>query len=119
MGDGHPRFEIRHGEDLLLKVYCEKIDLQTPPEGTSQLVGLNALGKVHFSGPGIEGTCEQLSILSAQGEVLVKGAVQMKVKKGKVSTDVSAERMMFQLSSVGLVSKPQPQTGVVPAGYKP
>ena len=107
MGVGMPRFEIRNatGEELLLKVYAEKIEMKSAPEGVkaSPLAGITASGKVKFTSSGIEGTCDELSILSGTGEVMLKGNVHMKTKlKGKSWSEMTADKMIYQIGGAGL-----------------
>jgi hypothetical protein len=117
MGDGQPRFEIRSTTttDLLLKVYGEKIEMQAPPDARSSLAGVTAIGRVRFTAPGIEGTCDHLRILSATGEVLLEGSIHLKAKHGKGWSDITAEKMVYQIGTSGLTSPSTPK--VTPAGY--
>jgi hypothetical protein len=106
--DGNePRFEIRNGDELVLKVVCERVDMQSPANGPQALVGLHASGRVRFSGPNLEGTCESLTVLSASGEVELKGNVHLRCRKGKVCTDLVSDRMLYHLAS-SAVSVSQP-----------
>jgi hypothetical protein len=106
LGDGRPRFEIRTSDsaDLLFKVYAEKVDMQPAPEGakTNPIAGVTAVGQVRFVGPGVEGTCDQLCVLSGTGEVLLKGNVSMKTKRGKTWSEMTAEKMIYQIGASGL-----------------
>jgi len=116
------RFEIKHGDELLLKVYADKMEMQAPSNGPQPMAGVTATGGVRFYGPGVSGTCEQLSIVSSTGEVLMKGHVQMKCKKGRLHNEVSADRMLFQLGGAGLVSvtdrtKKDETPRITPASY--
>ena len=107
MGDGKPRFEIRNtaSEEILLKVYGEKIEMTAPPENkTATLAGVSALGRVKFTAPGIEGTCDQLTILSGTGEVLMKGNIHLKTKRGKSWSEMTAEKLVYQIGNAGLGS---------------
>jgi hypothetical protein len=117
MGDGQPRFEIRSTSttDLLLKVYGEKIEMQAPPDARSTLAGVTAVGRVRFTAPGIEGTCDHLRILSATGEVLLEGTIHLKSKHGKTWSEMTAEKMVYQIGSSGLTAPSTPK--VTPAGY--
>lgn len=115
MGDGKPRFEIRNtaSEELLLKVYGEKIELSSPQDGRpTTLAGVSAVGQVKFTAPGIEGTCDHLTILSATGEVLLKGNIHLKTKRGKTWSEMTAEKMVYQIGTSGL-STPAATTGNV------
>jgi hypothetical protein len=117
MGDGQPRFEIRSTSttDLLLKVYGEKIEMQAPPDARSSLAGVTAVGRVRFTAPGIEGTCDHLRILSATGEVLLEGSIHLKSKHGKGWSEMTAEKMVYQIGSSGLTAPGTPK--VTQAGY--
>jgi hypothetical protein len=120
MGDGQPRFEIRNSAstELLLKVYGEKVEMQAPPDARSSLAGVTAMGRVRFMAPGIEGTCDHLSILSGTGEVLLKGNIHLKTKRGKAWSEMTAEKMVYQMGTAGLGS-PGARTSVTPASYIP
>jgi hypothetical protein len=119
MGDGEPRFEIRNtvSTDLLLKVYGQKIEMQAPPDAKSSLAGVTAMGRVRFTAPGIEGTCDHLTILSGTGEVLLKGNIHLKTKHGKAWSEISADKMVYQIGTNGLTAPGTPR--VTPAGYIP
>ena len=120
MGDGQPRFEIRNSAstELLLKVYGENIEMQAPPEARSSLAGVTAMGRVRFIAPGIEGTCDHLSILSGTGEVLLKGNIHLKSKRGKAWSEMTAEKMVYQIGPAGMAS-PVARNPVTPASYIP
>jgi hypothetical protein len=122
MGDGQPRFEIRNtlSTELLLKVYGERIDMQSPPDQkSSSLAGVSAAGRVRFTAPGIEGTCDQLTILSATGEVLLKGNIHLKSKYGGGGGEVTAEKMVYQIGTSGMAKPTGSRTTVTPASYIP
>ncbi|MBO0698487.1 MAG: hypothetical protein J2P46_08840 [Zavarzinella sp.] len=120
MGDGQPRFEIRNSAttELLLKVYGEKVEMQAPPDAKSSLAGVTAMGRVRFTAPGIEGTCDHLSILSGTGEVLLKGNIHLKTKRGKAWSEMTAEKMVYQIGATGLLSD-SARNSVRPASYIP
>lgn len=121
LGDGKPRFEIRTNDstDLLFKVYGEKVEMQAAPDGVrnSPIAGVTATGKVRFVGAGIEGTCDSLSILSGTGEVLLKGNVHMKTKRGKAWSEMTAEKLIYQIGASGLTT-PASKSPVTPAAYQ-
>jgi hypothetical protein len=117
MGDDRPRFEVRDGEEALLKVVCEKVDVKSPSDRGESMSTLKAVGRVTFVTPGGEGTCDELSVVPGTGQVVVSGKVAFRYTWGKVETEVSGERMTFRLGSTpGVV-----QTGgttAVPASYR-
>ncbi|HEX3152266.1 MAG TPA: hypothetical protein VHR66_29600 [Gemmataceae bacterium] len=121
MGDGTPRFEIRNTAttELLLKVYGQKIEMQSPTDARGTLAGVSASGAVRFTAPGIEGTCDNLRIMSATGELLLEGQIRVKTKHGKTSTEMTADKMVFQISTSGVGSPSTPRTSVTPVGYIP
>lgn len=121
MGDGKPRFEIRNTQttELLMKVYGDRMEIQTPPDGKTSLSGVTANGNVRFTAPGVEGTCDQLTILSGTGEVLLKGNIHLKAKFGKSSSEITAEKMVYQIGAQGLVAPAGTKPTFTPAGYVP
>ena len=122
MGDGKPRFEIRNtaSEELLLKVSGEKVEMTTPPDGRpSTLAGVSAVGHVKFTAPGIEGSCDHLTILSGTGEVLMKGNIRLKTKRGKAWSEMTAEKLVYQIAATGLNAPTTPRPLVTPASYIP
>ena len=122
MGDGKPRFEIRNtaSEEILLKVYGEKVEMSAPPDGRpSTLAGVSAIGHVKFTAPGIEGSCDHLTILSGTGEVLMKGNIRLKTKRGKSWSEMTAEKMVYQIGATGLNAPNTPRSPVTPASYIP
>lgn len=120
MGDGQPRFEIRNSAtaEVLLKVYADKVEMQAPPDAKSSLAGVTAIGRVRFSAPGIEGTCEHLTILSGTGEVLLKDRIHLKAKSGRAWSEMTAEKMVYQIGTAGLTA-PGARPAVTPASYIP
>jgi hypothetical protein len=100
-GTGQPHFDIRDGDQLLLKVSCEQIELHGAHDAASGLPGLTATGKVKFHGSGLDGTCDQLTIVSMKGEVALKGGVRLTCYRGTTGSQVVAESVMFQLTRTG------------------
>ena len=98
VGEGEPTFEVRCGDDLMLKVTCEKVDITSPPKGNGPS-SVKASGKVRFAGFGAEGTCEELSFLAGTGEVSMVGAVKISVKDklGRIESELSTENAKYKL----------------------
>lgn len=99
MGEGNPRFEIRDGEEVVLKVVSEKIDVKAPTEKGDLWSTLKASGRVKFQSPGGDGFCDELTISPGSCEVVATGKVQFKYNWGKVETAVTSERMTFRLGA--------------------
>jgi hypothetical protein len=119
MGDGQPRFEIRNSSstELLLKVYGERVEMQSTRDARSSLVGVTAAGHVRFIAPSIEGTCDHLTILSGTGEVLMEGNIRLKTKRGKAWNEMTAEKLVYQIGTSGLNAGGAPRSEVRPASY--
>jgi hypothetical protein len=115
MGHGQPRFEVSDGELVVLKGTCERVEMPAPREGLAQsMTNLQALGNVRVSGPGLDGRCDQLVILSLKGEVLLKGNVQLHTHKGKSSSELNADQVIYQLSGSTASNGAKPQSGITP-----
>lgn len=98
VGEGDPSFEVKCGDELVLKVVCEKIDIKSPEKGNGPSA-VKASGKVRFVGFGAEGTCEELSFLAGTGEVGMAGAVKIQVKDklGRVESELTTETMKYKI----------------------
>lgn len=103
VGEGEPSFEVRSGDDLVMKVACEKIDIKSPEKGQG-LSAVTASGKVRFVGFGSEGTCESLSFLAGTGEVSMTGAVKIQVKDklGRVESELTTDTIKYKLDASSL-----------------
>jgi hypothetical protein len=116
MGDDRPRFEVRDGDEVYLKVVCDKVDVKSPSDRGETMSVLKATGKVAFITPGGEGECEELTVMPGTGQVVVTGNVSFKYNWGKVETTVSGEKMTFRLGSAPGMAPATPTT--VPASYQ-
>jgi hypothetical protein len=103
VGEGEPMFEVRQGDDLIMKVKCEKVDIKSPEKGQG-LSAVTAAGKVRFVGFGAEGTCDSLSFLAGTGEVAMAGNVKVQVKDkiGRVESELTADKMQYKLDNATL-----------------
>jgi lipopolysaccharide export system protein LptA len=109
VGDGEPTFEVRSGDDLVLKVVSDKVDVKSPEKGSGPST-VKASGKVHFVGFGAEGNCDELAFLAGTGEVNLTGNVKVHVKDklGRIESELSTERLMYKIdaSAIGGSLKP-------------
>jgi hypothetical protein len=98
VGEGEPSFEVRSGDDLVLKVVCENVDVKSPEKGRGPS-SVKASGKVRFAGFGAIGTCEELSFLAGSGEVAMTGTVRIQVKDklGRIESELFAESVKYKL----------------------
>jgi hypothetical protein len=114
------RFEIRDGDKILLKVYCDKVELHGAQDGSSALPGLTATGHIRLHGAGLDGTCDQLIVAATDGKVTLKGSVHMTCYRGTNSSQVTADQMSFQLNRAGetpVNTKARGTSNVVPASF--
>ena len=109
VGEGEPTFEVKNGDNLVLKVACEKVDIKSPEKGTG-LSQVTARGKVRFAGFGAEGTCDELTFMAGTGEVSMTGEVKVQVKDklGRVESELTTGSMKYKIdaSATGGALKP-------------
>jgi len=115
MGDERPRFEIRDGDEVYLKVVCDKVDVKSPVEKGETSSTLKASGKVTFITPGGDGVCDELTVAPGSGLVVVTGKVTFRYTWGKAETTVSGDKMTFRLGQTPGQTIAAPTT--VPASY--
>jgi hypothetical protein len=109
VGEGEPTFEVKHGDDLVLRVVCEKVDVKSPERGSGPS-SVVATGRVRFVGFGAEGTCESLSFLSGTGEVTMTGGVRVQVKDklGRVESELTSDRLQYRIDAAHLQGMARP-----------
>jgi hypothetical protein len=88
---GRTQFELRRGEESLLRVQCEALDFSSPGGG------LVARGKVVVTGPCLEARCERLTLAWQSGEVALDGGVQLSVRHEGLVQLMRAEALTFRL----------------------
>lgn len=100
VGEGEPMFEVKSGDDLVLRVVCEKVDVKSPEKGQGPS-SVIASGRVRFVGFGAEGSCDSLSFLAGTGEVAMTGAVRVQVKDkiGRVESELTSDRLQYRLDA--------------------
>ena len=100
---------MKYGDNLVLKVACEKVDIKSPEKGTG-LSEVTAKGKVQFAGFGAIGTCDELSFMAGTGEVRMAGNVKVLVKDklGRVESELTTATMKYKIdaSAIGGALKP-------------
>ena len=109
VGNGEATFEVRHDDDLVMKVVCEKVDIKSREKGQGPS-SITATGNVRFVGFGAEGSCESLSFLAGTGEVSLVGNVNVKVrdKIGRVESELHADKMKYKLDQNALTGAIKP-----------
>ncbi|QEL19687.1 hypothetical protein [Limnoglobus roseus] len=116
LGTGQPKFDVLAGDDVLLKAVCDNVDIRSPAEKGAGVTPLKAGGKVRFSAPGCEGTCDNLTVLPSTGEVELVGNVKVHCRMGKGETEINATTMKFKLGSAPAYAVPEP--GVTSATFR-
>jgi hypothetical protein len=101
MGDGQPHFEVRDGEEVVLKVHSVSVNVRTTTDRGEYVSALNASQRVKFTTPGGEGSCEELEVQAGTGEIIASRNVTFKYTWGKFETALNSERMTFRLGSAG------------------
>ena len=110
MGDDRPRFEVRDGDEIYLKVVSDRVEVKSAAD-KADAATMKAGGKVGFVTPGGDGTCDELTILPGSGQVVATGNVAFRHTWGRSETTVTAERMTFRLAHPGPTA--------IQAGYTP
>ena len=99
MDENNPKFEVRDGEEVVLKVISDKVDVTSPKNKGERWSTLKAMGQVKFMTPGGDGFCDELQVVPGTGEVIAIGHVKFTYNWGKVETSASAEKMNFRLGT--------------------
>ena len=99
MDEGNPKFEVRDGEEVVLKVVSDKVDVASPTQKGDRWSTLKACGQVKFATPGGDGSCDSLQVVPGTGEVVAVGNVKFTYNWGKVETSASSEKMNFRLGT--------------------
>jgi hypothetical protein len=90
--NGVTQVDLRHGDELLMKVQADKIDLHTPAGG------FQATGRVAVTGPCVEARCDRLTIAWATGQVALDGGVRLAFQNKGVVHEMRAESVCFRLN---------------------
>jgi hypothetical protein len=99
LGSGKPYFEVRDGEELVLKVVSDAVEVKAPAENGDAASVLKASGGVSFRTLGGNGTCDELRVVPGTGEVVVSGRVAVTSNWGKAETTATADKMTFRLGA--------------------
>ena len=92
-----PWFEVRDGEEVVLKVTADAVDLKATADAADPTGGLKASGGVTFRTLGGNGACDELKVVPGTGEVIVTGKVSVTSNWGRTETTATAEKMTFRL----------------------
>jgi hypothetical protein len=97
LSDDKPWFEVKDGDDLVLKVTAEGVNLAAASDAKKAGGVLTAAGGVTFRTLGGYGTCDELRVVPGTGEVEVTGKVAVTSNWGKSETTATADKMTFRL----------------------
>ncbi len=89
------QIELINGDTVSLRVQCDRVDVQMPSGG------IQAIGKVCVSAPGIDIRCNRMLIGWQAGEIAMEGQVRILCQTGQQRTEMSAESVNCRLNSVG------------------
>lgn len=98
LSDEKPWFEVRDGEELVLKVTADAVSLEAAASGKTTST-LTATSGVTFRTLGGFGTCDELKVVPGTGEVVVTGKVAVTSNWGKAETTATADKMTFRLGT--------------------
>jgi hypothetical protein len=97
LSDDKPWFEVKDGDEVVLKVTAEAVQLNATAEKGRPAGVLVATGSVTFRTLGGYGTCDELHVMPGTGEVVVTGKVTVTSNWGKAETTATADKMTFRL----------------------
>jgi hypothetical protein len=98
LSDEKPWFEVKDGDEVVLKVTADGVQLVAIAEKRSDKPStLVAVGGVTFRTLGGYGTCDELQVVPGTGEVVVTGKVTVTSNWGKAETTATADKMTFRL----------------------
>lgn len=97
LSDDKPWFEVKDGDEVVLKVTADAVQLNATAEKSRPAGVLVATGAVTFRTLGGYGTCDELHVMPGTGEVVVTGKVTVTSNWGKSETTATADKMTFRL----------------------
>lgn len=97
LSDDKPWFEVKDGDEVVLKVTADAVQLSATAEKGRPAGVLVATGAVTFRTLGGYGTCDELHVMPGTGEVVVTGKVTVTSNWGKSETTATADKMTFRL----------------------
>lgn len=89
------QIELMRGDEVTLRVQCDRVDVQMPSGG------IQAIGKVCVSSPGLDIRCNRMMIGWQAGEIAMEGQVRILCQTGQQRTEMSAESVNCRLNSMG------------------
>jgi hypothetical protein len=107
LADGHTLLIARLNKRLEFRIECERVKMESPDGAVL------AIGKVSFIGPGVKGTCQQLTIGLAGDILVLDGKAQIQVQQGNPSdlaiptVELAGERVSVRLQQLTGGAAPQ------------
>jgi hypothetical protein len=90
---GRTQLTAETSKDVQFRLTCERLNLQAP-KGS-----IEAQGAVKLSSPGIDGTCDRLTITWQNDQVVLEGKAQMKCHRNGQDLELQSERLSLRLSA--------------------
>jgi hypothetical protein len=107
--EGRTQLTAETSKDIQFRLSCERLNLQAP-DGT-----IEAHGAVKLSSPGIEGTCELLTITWQDDHVVLKGQAQMKCRRDGQDLELKSDQLSLRLSGARIVNSSPAEESEPPA----
>lgn len=99
MNVGRPSLTILSDNAEVMTLTCEQLDLAARSPGDETVSGIKATGKVTFTAPGCQGSCDELQLNPKSWDGMMLKNVKAKCTNGKSSTELAADKMTFKLRS--------------------
>ena len=99
MNTGRPSLTILSDNAEMMTLTCETLDLAARGPGDETVSGIKASGKVTFTAPGCQGTCDELLLNPKSWDGTMLKNVKAKCTNGNSGTELAADKMTFKLRS--------------------
>jgi hypothetical protein len=99
MNNGRPSLTILSDNAEMMTLTCEQLDLAARSPGDETVSGIKASGKVTFTAPGCQGSCDELLLNPKSWDGTMLKNVKAKCTNGNSGTELAADKMTFKLRS--------------------
>jgi hypothetical protein len=96
---GRPSLTILSDNAEMMTLTCEQLDLAARGPGDESVTGIKATGKVTFTAPGCQGSCDELTLNPKSWDGSMLKNVKAKCTSGTGTTELAADKMNFKLRS--------------------
>jgi hypothetical protein len=116
------RIEIVKGRTLLTAETCKDVQFHLSCEHlnlTAPLGTIEAKGDVKLSSPGIDGTCDRLTISWQDDQVVLEGQAQMKCRRAGQDLELKSARLSLRLSGARIETGADAEETEPPTSLRP